>query len=47
VFTGKGSLPKTLSSDAEMVKYVSKTKGAIGYVSAASSTDGVKVLEVK
>lgn len=47
VFTGKGSMPKTLASDAEVVEYVSKTKGAIGYVSADSGTDGVKVLEVK
>jgi ABC-type phosphate transport system substrate-binding protein len=47
VFTGKGSMPKTLASDAEVVDYVSKTKGAIGYVSADAGTDGVKVLEVK
>ena len=47
VFTGKGAMPKMLASDAEMVAYVKKTKGAIGYVSAESSTEGVKVLEVK
>lgn len=47
VFTGKGSMPKTLASDAEVVDYVSKTKGAIGYVSGDAGTDGVKVLEVK
>ncbi|HUA21139.1 MAG TPA: hypothetical protein VMU80_27040 [Bryobacteraceae bacterium] len=47
VFTGKGSMPKTLASDAEVVEYVAKTKGAIGYVSADANTDGVKVLEVK
>jgi len=47
VFTGKGTMPKTLASDAEVVEYVAKTKGAIGYVSADASTDGVKVLEVK
>jgi len=47
VFTGKGSMPKTLASDAEVVDYVAKTKGAIGYVSADAGTDGVKVLEVK
>src|ERR1700753_4251255 len=28
VFTGKASMPKTLSSDAEVVDYVAKTKGA-------------------
>ena len=47
VFTGKGLMPKTLGSDDEMLTYVAKTKGAIGYISASASTDGVKVLEVK
>lgn len=47
VFTGKGSMPKTLGSDAEVAAYVAKTKGAIGYVSAGASGGGVKVLEVK
>jgi ABC-type phosphate transport system substrate-binding protein len=47
VFTGKGSMPKTLTGDAEVVAYVAKTKGAIGYVSAGTSTAGVKTLEVK
>jgi hypothetical protein len=47
VFTGKGSMPKMLATDAEVVAYVAKTKGAVGYVSAAASTGGVKVLEVK
>jgi hypothetical protein len=46
VFTGKGSMPKMLSSDAEMVAYVKLTRGAIGYVGAESSTGGVKILEV-
>jgi ABC-type phosphate transport system substrate-binding protein len=47
VFTGKASMPKALGSDAEVVAYVAKTKGAIGYVSAAAATPGVKTLEVK
>jgi ABC-type phosphate transport system substrate-binding protein len=47
VFTGKGSMPKTLGSDAEVVAYVEKTKGAIGYVSAATATTSAKVLDVK
>ena len=47
VFTGKASMPKTTASDAEMVAYVAKTKGAIGYVSTAAGTDGVKTLEIK
>jgi len=47
VFTGKGSMPKALATDAEVVAYVEKTKGAIGYVGAGTSTAGAKVLEVK
>jgi hypothetical protein len=47
VFTGKGSMPKALGTDAEVVAYVAKTKGAIGYVSAGADTAGVKVLGVK
>jgi ABC-type phosphate transport system substrate-binding protein len=47
VFTGKGSMPKILPSDAEVVAYVAKTKGAIGYVSAGASVAGVKALPVK
>jgi TonB family protein len=46
VFTGKGSMPKQVANDAEMVAYVAKTKGAIGYVGSSSATDGVKVLSV-
>ena len=46
VFSGRGSMPKVLSSDAEVVAYVSQTRGAIGYVRAGASTEGVKVLTV-
>jgi ABC-type phosphate transport system substrate-binding protein len=47
VFTGKASMPKTLAADADVVAYVAKTKGAIGYVGADAATDGVKTLEIK
>jgi hypothetical protein len=47
VFTGKGSMPKTLASDAEVVAYVARTRGAIGYVSASADTTGVKTLAIK
>ena len=47
VFTGKGSMPKALPSDAEVVSYVAKTRGAIGYVGGTTNTAGVKTLEVK
>jgi ABC-type phosphate transport system substrate-binding protein len=47
VFTGKASMPKTLGADAEVVAYVAKTKGAIGYVSGGTAAAGVKTLDVK
>ena len=48
VFTGKGSMPRVLGSDTEIVAYVARTPGAIGYVSSDSNTnvDGVKTLLV-
>ncbi|MBV9266563.1 MAG: hypothetical protein JO061_10380 [Acidobacteriaceae bacterium] len=47
VFTGKGTLPKALASDSDVVDFVSKTKGAIGYVSPSAASSSVKTLEVK
>ena len=47
VFTGKGSMPKSFGSDAEVVKYVASTKGAIGYVSGGADVAGVKKIQVK
>ena len=47
VFTGKASMPKAFASEAELVAYVTKTRGAIGYIAASASTAGVKVLEVR
>lgn len=46
VFTGKGLMPKAVSSDAEVVAYVAKTRGAIGYVGASASMAGVKTLTI-
>jgi TonB family protein len=47
VFSGKGSMPKELGSDAEVIAYVAKTRGAIGYVSFESSVEGMKTLAVQ
>jgi TonB family protein len=46
VFTGRGSMPKELASDAEVVAYVARTKGAIGYVGSETNADGVRTLAV-
>jgi hypothetical protein len=47
VFTGKAAMPKSLATEAEVIAYVAKTKGAVGYVSAAAATPGVKTLALK
>jgi len=48
VFTGRGSMPETLGSEAEVIAHVARTRGAIGYVSSDTDTsvDGVKTLLV-
>jgi len=46
VFTGKASMPKTFNTDAEVLAYVARTNGAIGYVAASANSEAVKVLEV-
>ena len=46
VFTGRGAMPKTLNSDAEVVAYVARTSGAIGYISPESGAEGVRTLAV-
>lgn len=47
VFTGKGAMPKSFKSDAAIVQYVAKTKGAIAYVAASAASADVKRLNVK
>ena len=46
VFSGRGSMPKQLGSDAEVVAYVARTKGAIGYVGAETMVEDVKTLTI-
>ena len=47
VFTGKASMPKMYDSDAEIVAYVAKTKGAVGYIGAGVAAQGTKTLAIK
>ena len=47
VFTGKGAQPKAFATDADVLKYVMSTKGAIGYVSASADTGSAKKIQVK
>ena len=47
VFTGRGSMPKSLPTDSDVVSYVERTKGAIGYVAASTNAGETKVLQIK
>jgi TonB family protein len=47
VFTGRGFTPKALGSDSEVVAYVARTRGAIGYVSSAASVGGVRTIVIE
>ena len=46
VFAGRETPPVEKGSDDEVLAYVRATPGAIGFVSAASSASGVKVITV-
>jgi ABC-type phosphate transport system substrate-binding protein len=44
VFTGKGTPPKKMTSEAELIKLVAANPALIGYVDSANVDDSVKVL---
>lgn len=47
VFSGQGSMPRTLNSESAVVDFVAHNPGAIGYIGQGTAHDGVKVLAVK
>jgi len=47
VFTGKGTPPKSFSSDKDLIEFVARTEGAIGYVSSVNGLDTVKTLRIE
>lgn len=44
VFTGKGTPPKEVDSEQEVVELIKSNPAIIGYVSANTNTDGVKII---
>ncbi|WP_200192443.1 hypothetical protein [Halorhodospira abdelmalekii] len=46
-FSGTGSTPTVLTSEAEMLQRIATTPGAIGYISAPTEHPGVRVLSVE
>ncbi len=45
VFTGKGTPPKEVADDAEVIKLVAANPDTIGFISASAATDAVKVVQ--
>lgn len=45
VFTGEGRIPRTFANEAELIDFITSTKGAVGYISGPT-TKPVKVLEI-
>jgi len=44
VFSGQGTMPKSLEGDAAMVEFVRAHPGSIGYIARSSPHPGVKVM---
>jgi len=47
VFSGRDVPPPELENDDEVVRYVLKNAGAVGYVSQSANVDRVKILSVR
>ncbi len=47
IFSGRDVPPPELDTDEEVIKYVLKHGGAVGYVSGSANVSGVKILTVK
>jgi ABC-type phosphate transport system substrate-binding protein len=47
LFTGKGLLPRSVKTDAEVKAFVASNPDAIGYISPAALDNSVKKLEVR
>jgi len=46
VFSGKSTPPPTASTDQEVIDFIKRTPGSVGYVSADADTTGTRVLNV-
>ena len=44
LFTGRGTFPKFFKNESEIINYVSKTEGAIGFISALPEKVDVQVI---
>jgi ABC-type phosphate transport system substrate-binding protein len=47
VFSGRDVPPPEVDTDEQVINYIRRFGGAVGYVSAAAPVDGVKIVAVK
>jgi ABC-type phosphate transport system substrate-binding protein len=47
VFSGQNVPPPELDSDQQVVTFVLRNPGAVGYVSSAANVEGVKTLSLR
>ena len=47
VFTGKGSMPRSVESEEAVIRFVGARHEAIGYVCWSKPAEGIKVLKVR
>jgi ABC-type phosphate transport system substrate-binding protein len=47
IFSGRDVPPPEVESDAEVIRYVRDNPGAIGYVTAATDADGIRVVTLR
>jgi hypothetical protein len=47
VFTGKASMPKQFAKDEDLLDFVAKTEGAIGFVADGKTAPGTTIIQVK
>ena len=47
VFTGEGKTPTSFETTQELIEFVAKTPGAVGYIDSSSTAVNVKTLKVE
>lgn len=47
VFSGTGEMPADFDTESDLIMFVSRTPGAVGYVDEASVNESVKVITIK